>query len=409
MSNLSLSSGLESRTLEACPICRKRLSDQVLDLRNYPVTEFFAKDNSRSTHIEIGHDQDLKVCNNCHHTYLGEQLHPRLIYNQSYQTIASSSVPAQQATLRLLNLIDKTFSLNGFNAIIDIGANDGSLLRQLNAKNFNGRKIALDPSFTAWDADVTGFTTFVEDFDFEFFSAFSNRLFVASHVLEHIANPSIVIQKLSSCVREEDLVVFQFPAIEPLIYESRFDQIHHQHYHYFSHLSFKKLLEDSNLDIVQSFIDWKHYGAAVVFLKRRKEGVPLHENLDEWSKLSNRIPVNQESAKKSLGKFLSQLEFVKSQISDNPWVSIGAGLMSPIIFYHLQGTWDNCVSILDDNQGKIGKRYANTPCVIERFPDQLTANLALLTGSVSRLAGRELFSRISKMNIDKILIPVTTI
>jgi cyclopropane-fatty-acyl-phospholipid synthase len=409
MSSLSFSFELESNPVKACPICLQSSSDQVLNLPNYPVTEFFAKDNSRASDIEIGYDQDLQVCNNCHHMYLGEQLLPRLIYNQDYQTFASASVPAQQATMRFLNLIDETFPLNRFNMIMDIGANDGSLLRQVSTKNFKGRKFAIDPSFSIWDSDVTGFTSFVEDFDFSLLSEFSSRLFVASHVLEHVANPSILIQKLTSCVRKEDVVVFQFPAIEPLIYESRFDQIHHQHYHYFSYLSFKKLLKDSNFEVVKSVIDWKHYGAAVVFLKRRTTEVPLHYDLDEWQIISKMIQVNQESARKSLENFSYQMEFVKSQIRDTPWVSIGAGLMSPIIFYHLQGTWDNCMSIFDDNQTKSGKRYANTPCAIERFPDNLTAKLALLTGSVSRLAGRELFSKISKMNIDKILIPVTTI
>lgn len=409
MLNLSYSLELESNSVKACPVCQQSGSDLVLNLPNYPITEFFAKDTSRASNIEIGYNQNLNVCNNCHHVYLGEQLFPRLIYNQDYQTLSAASIPAQQSTLRFLNLIDETFSLGRFNAILDIGANDGSLLRQVSSTKFKGRKFAIDPSFSTWDPDVTGFTTFVEEFDFSLLSEFSSRLFVASHVLEHIANPTTLIEKLTSCVTSEDVVVLQFPAIEPLIHESRFDQLHHQHYHYFSYLSFKKLLQDYNFEIVKSVIDWKHYGAAVVFLKYRSSDELSHQGIDEWGIISKKVQVNQESAKRSLEKFLSHLEFVKGQISNVPWVSIGAGLMSPIIFYHLQGLWDTCLSIFDDNYDKCGKRYANTPCRIEQFPDQLTVNVALLTGSVSRLAGRELFSKISKMNIDKILIPVTTI
>ena len=80
-----------------------------------------------------------------------------------------------------------------------------------------------------------------------------------------------------------------------------------------------------------------------------------------------------------------------------------------IIFYYLQGAWENCIGIYDENVTKQGKRYANTPCAIDPFPEHSKAKTGLLTGSVSRLAGRELFTKASSMNLDKILIPVTTI
>ena len=400
---------IQSKELENCPICLQVNFQMVLDLPNYPVTEFFADEKTRASSVEIGYNQKLNICLSCFHVYLENQLLPEFIYNGDYQTIASVSAPAQLATLRFMNCINEFFEISKFELVMDIGANDGSFLRQLNQLSFKGKKYAIDPSFTSWDADVEGFTMFVEDFDFQNLSHYSRRLFVASHVMEHVASPSVVIEKLSQCINEDDLIVLQFPAIEPLIHESRFDQIHHQHFHYFSYDSFCRMIESSNLQIVSSFIDWQHYGAAVVFLSKAGNRQILEVGQNEWENLRDLVPVSQDSIVSSYSTFTSYLDFIKRQLSDCAWISIGAGLMSPIIFYYLQGAWENCIGIYDENATKQGKRYANTPCAIDPFPEHSKAKTGLLTGSVSRLAGRELFTKASSMNLDKILIPVTTI
>lgn len=399
---------IEGKELKNCPICLQGNFRNALDLPNYPITEYFGSEKIRATNVEIGYDQELKICLNCSHVYLGSQLPPELIYTLDYQTIASFSAPAQLATLRFMNSINEFIEIKNFELVMDIGANDGSFLRQLNQIGFKGAKYAIDPSFTSWDADVNGFTTFVENFDFQQLPNFTRKLFVASHVLEHIASPKILIEKLSKYASKDDLIVLQFPAIEPLVDESRFDQIHHQHFHYFSYISFCKLLESSDLQIVKSVIDWQHYGAAVVFLSKVESRLNVEPNRNEWKNLSNRVALSENSISASYSTFTNHIDFIRRQLRDSEWISIGAGLMSPIIFYHIQGVWENCVGIYDENLAKHGKRYANTPCVIDPFPELPKAQIGLLTGSVSRLAGRKLLPKASLMNLDKILIPVTT-
>ena len=53
-------------------------------------------------------------------------------------------------------------------------------------------------------------------------------------------------------------------AIEALVHEQRFDQVHHQHLHYYSLMSLNNLLDLNGLSMVQSEMDWLHYGAWVV-------------------------------------------------------------------------------------------------------------------------------------------------
>jgi cyclopropane-fatty-acyl-phospholipid synthase len=397
-----------------CPICKNTSIDIVASLPNYPVTEFFSEASSRPVDIEIGYDQSLLFCLDCKHSYLGFQLQPKLIYNISYQTLASDSSPAQSATLRFLKVIDQYKALKSFDLVMDIGANDGSLLRQLDLFNFKGSKVALDPSFEDWDKDVLGFTGFVEDFDIDMIPKVqSPRLFVASHVLEHIAMPAVLLEKLSKFMKKNDVAVFQFPCFETLNIESRFDQIHHQHFHYFSHTSFMRLLDDYDLELSHSRIDWKHYGAALVFLTKRETGKKTREKVipvvDDWQALTKVALLTEERIKTSYEHFKNHLSFVRSQLEASSYIALGAGLMSPVIFYHLRDVWLNCEFILDENQSKWGKRYANTPCEIRPFSESINSKIGLVTGSVSRLAGRELVKKSSELELDRLIIPVTTI
>lgn len=393
-----------------CPVCGSHNLTTVLRFPNYPVTEFVSDKPNRVSKIEVGYDQELCFCVSCSHVYLKNQLNPSLIYNHNYQTVASHSEPAKQATLRFLQSINEFHSLNDFDLVMDVGANDGSLLRQLENWRYKGFKFAIDPSFNSWDEDVSGTTGFVEDFDFASLPRTQNgRLFLASHVVEHLGQPSTFLRKLSDVMQRDDVIVLQFPAIEPLVIESRFDQLHHQHFHYFSYLSFNRMLEKVNLKLLASNVDWMHYGAAVVFIGREDSKHLKVNPVDEWGVLSQATKLGVESLEVSFRRFLNHIEFVDYQLKREPYAALGAGLMLPVIFYHLQESWDNCVAIFDSNPIKDGIRYINTPCKISTFPKEAPTRLGLVSGSVSRLAGRSLIRKGSDMNFKSLLIPVTTI
>jgi hypothetical protein len=78
--------------------------------------------------------------------------------------------------------------------------------------------------------------------------------------------------------------------------------------------------------------------------------------------------------------------------------------MSPIIFYHLK-PWESIKAIYDDNEEKKGWHWANTPHPIEKTPYSLDGLDVLLIGSVSKLTGRLLFDRASKLNANSIIFP----
>jgi cyclopropane-fatty-acyl-phospholipid synthase len=398
------------KKIESCPVCHSKSIEQIVDLPDYPFTEKLASADSTDVGLGDTANQSLLFCAGCSHCFLQDQYDPKDLYHSDYQTISSKSQPAVDATSRLLEFANKVCPFRNLDLIFDIGANDGTLLNQTNNFGFDGLKVALDPSFSSWDEGVQGHTSFVEDFDFSLLPKVTGtRLFIASHVLEHIADPLFVVSTISANMRAGDSLILQFPALEPLVAERRFDQIHHQHFHYFSWRSLLILAQKAGLSVVSSQVDWSHYGAGNVAFKKVARGEVLEESFGlpwdspELGRLGN---IRVEDAVEAYAEYASFQKVLGRILSEQPYVALGAGLMSPIVFYHLKESWSGCKAIFDQDKAKLGLRYQNTPRTISPLPDNFEGESVLITGSVSRGAGRRLFTLAAGMQARTINFPV---
>jgi hypothetical protein len=398
------------QTLLACPVCAGKSITLLAQLKDYPFTEKIAPLGVTPSRTEFTSDQALLICQVCSHGFLENQYDPKLLYHSDYQTVSAKSEPASAATKRLLSFADSVLPLAEIEMVFDVGANDGTLLHQTGGFGFQGLKVALDPSVSDWQEGIIGHTSFIEDFDFSLLPQVKGaRLIIASHVLEHVADPVAVVSRLASEMTKDDLLVLQFPALEPLIMEKRFDQVHQQHFHYFTWGSFTRLLEEVNLEVVSSRVDWIHYGAGNVALKkldgvkqsRQSKSLPWGDpSLAGFSDIRDKVSLD------AYADYLRFQEVIDSSLAVKPYVALGAGLMSPIVFYYLPQSWKNCEAIFDQDPAKVGVRYANTPKAISLVPDVLTGIDVLVSGSVSRGAGRKLFELAANKDARSINFPV---
>ena len=391
-------------------MCAGKSISLLASLKDYPFTEKIAAAEVTSSQTEFTSDQALLICQVCSHGFLENQYDPKLLYHSDYQTVSAKSDPASAATRRLLSFADSVLPLSGIEMVFDVGANDGTLLNQTGEFGFHGFKVALDPSVSDWKEGILGHTAFIEDFDFSLLPQVRGaRLIIASHVLEHVADPVAVVSRLASEMTEDDLLVLQFPALEPLIMEKRFDQVHHQHFHYFTWTSFNRLLQQIDLEVVSSRVDWIHYGAGNVALKKTKGAKQSWPSIGHpWgdASLARFSDIRDEISLSAYTDFLRFQQVIDSSLAVKPYVALGAGLMSPIVFYYLPGSWNNCEAIFDQDTAKVGVRYANTPRSISLMPDVLSGLDVLISGSVSRGAGRKLFELAANKNARSINFPV---
>ena len=375
-----------------CPICGASDCEVVWQLPAYPFTEQLVSHSPQDEGALESADQSVLFCPSCTHVFLAKQHNPSLLYNDHYQTVASRSNAAVDATQRLLGFADAAIGFSDVELVFDIGANDGSFLRQLRGSGFEGQLAALDPSFANWDEEIAGFTSFIEDFDFSLLPASEKTVFFASHVVEHLADPLGFFLLLSQEMSDRDYLVVQFPAIEPLVRDFRFDQIHHQHFHYFSWQSLLTAVISAELEVVSTGLDWSHYGAGNLVLRKKRQRGSSRQTSLPWgeSSLEHFSPLGVGHIRNAINVYESYQAVVNQCLSAGPYVAVGAGLMSPIVFYHLAENWSRCVGLYDDEASKHGTQYAGTPLAIGPLPPSLDGEVVLISGSVSKSAGRRL-------------------
>ena len=116
--------------------------------------------------------------------------------------------------------------------LVDIGGNDSTLLKNFVESTDN--LINIDPNASTDNQNIELRREFLEEVDFSDFQKNTRKVFISSHTIEHLEDPAELLRKLSKVVNNNDILYLQFPSMEKLVEQGRYDQICHQHINYFS-------------------------------------------------------------------------------------------------------------------------------------------------------------------------------
>lgn len=335
--------GSEIRHVSNCPVCN-RGAVVFCDLPGYPITEVFKNFGNGDYQGPTKADQSLRYCGPCKHLFLGTHLPKDFIYT-NYVTESSGS---QGSMLALRNFYDFVMEHLTFtpDSVIDIGANDTSLLELF--LHFKCKLLGIDPNVSSPIPEIECFKGYVEDFEFGEISM-GKRVFLCSHTLEHIYQPKAFFERLSSALTSDDEVFMQFPSLELLVRDARFDQVHHQHLNYFSLSSISKLVSDFGLSVVSYRYDSDHYGALMCRIRKCSAVC-----------LSTKPGLDLSDLNAAHGVFIQSINAAECRIAafKDDFYCFGASLMLPILAFYMPSLHRAC-SILDGSPAKLGLTYVN--------------------------------------------------
>ena len=358
--NISFNKNLE------CAICHRPLESPVIQLPKFPLSEIYV---DKKVKENIGFvDQNFHLCPYCGHGQLSNIVDPKIIYSETnFFFRTSTSITARKSTDFFLDFIHKIVKRKKFSSIIEIGCNDLHLLRSL--KNHANHLIGIDPILKGKeneisDENITIIGNFIENIDLSELSNRKPALILSSFTLEHMENPREVFELLFDNFDDETIYIFQFPALEPLIDNYRFDQISHQHLQYFSLKSFIYLLNELNGELIEFKLNPHHWGSILVAFKKRSKN-----DLINWKqKFSNNIRnIDQNYILSRYETFKAQMKIVKEHlesIHNQKIYGYGAALMLPVLAYFLENDLSCLECVIDDDTSKQGMYYVNLPIKI---------------------------------------------
>lgn len=233
----------------------------------------------------------LKVlfCPRCTLAQLSVVVDPAILYSK-YNYVTSP-------TLTMRNHFDRLFDDLGVNeckAVVEIGSNDGRLLKQWTQRKPGLRVMGIDPAVNlSHRANSNGIVTFCgvlnSDSARAVASSIQPDLVIARHCFCHADNWHDFIHSLSLLGHEKTRYVIEVPYVADQLASGDFGQIYHEHLSYLSVKAMTVLLAGSPLCLDSVYRYPIHGGVVVMTLRRRNASLtemdPPNENVtvDTWS------------------------------------------------------------------------------------------------------------------------------
>ena len=189
------------------------------------------------------------------------------MFNDKYPYRSSMSETMKNYFYELSKKIIKEFNPSCF---LEIGSNDGSLLRNFNKK----RAIGVEPCKNlAIITSKKGYKTYSEYWDLKLAKKIKSKykkvdLTYSANTLSHIYNLDKVFRSITHVLSDEGILIIEEPSLLECLKSIAYDQFYNEHIYVFSLLAIKNLIKKYNLKVFNIEQLSTHGGSIRYFIKR---------------------------------------------------------------------------------------------------------------------------------------------
>lgn len=304
-----------SLEINKCRACDSSRLKNVLFLGNQYLSDF-TKENKKPKKYPL----KIILCNDCSLLQLKHNVPQSALYTERYGYKSGMNKTMQK---ELKEIVEKTLNkikIKPKNMIVvDIGANDGTLLSCYPNKVF---KIGIEPiKKFAKECKVKADAVINDFFNYgSYFKKMKNKradIVTVISCFYDMKNPNLFLSDLVKIMQDKGILVIQQNYLVGMLRQNAFDNIVHEHLEYYSLLSLEKLLKRHNLEVFDveesgvnggsfrtyiSAIGERKISKSVVDMKDKEKKMNL-KNVKIYDDFAGRVKNNREK----LNKFISKL------------------------------------------------------------------------------------------------------
>jgi len=272
------------RKLKECRVCKKKQLKKVLTLGPTPLANAFLTEK-QIDEPESFYPLDVYFCLQCHFIQLGHVVSPEILF-KNYLYVSSTSPVFVNHFRSFAQDIVSRFSLNSKSLVIDIGSNDGILLKPFLA--LGTRVLGIEPaSHIAKQAKKEGIDTIDEFFSVTLAKKIVKKkgrakIITANNVFAHIHDLDEVIKGLDVLLDDDGIFITESPYLIDFLKKRYFDLVYHEHLSYWSLSSLMKLFKRFNMEVFDIQKVDAHGGSIRTFVKRKKAHFTISKNVTRF-------------------------------------------------------------------------------------------------------------------------------
>ena len=222
------------RHRDDCRLCGSRELVQVLELAPTPPANAFVPE-AKLAEPQEAYPLDVWFCGNCKHIQLLDVVDPTVLFGDYPYVSGTAPVFVRHFEDYAAEIVSR-FSLDSGDLVVDIGSNDGTLLRPFQAAGMT--VLGIDPARAiAASASASGIETLPDFFTRETAARIGERhgkamCITANNVLAHIDDLAGTADAVRELLAPQGVFVFEVSYFVDVFEKTLFDTIYHEHLDY---------------------------------------------------------------------------------------------------------------------------------------------------------------------------------
>ena len=265
---------MKVKTRETCRVCGSSKLIPILSLGNQYITNFVEDPKSDYPRGPL----DLVLCNlkdgGCGLLQLKHTIERDVLYRK-YWYKSGISTTMVKALADITIAAKRIVKLSSGDIVVDIGANDGTLLRQYKVPGLV--TVGFEPS-NLWKLGIEGNSKIINDY-------FNSQTFQRelgekkAKVITSIAmfydleDPNSFVEDIKECLDANGVWIIQMNYLGLMLENNTFDNISHEHLEYYSLLSLSNLLERHNLEAFDVELNDVNGGSFRIYIRHKNGNV----------------------------------------------------------------------------------------------------------------------------------------
>jgi NDP-4-keto-2,6-dideoxyhexose 3-C-methyltransferase len=322
---------LQTITRTTCRLCGSKELNEVFSLGEQYINNFVPKDDIGKG---LKAPLDLVMCQKCTLLQLRHTAPQELLYSRYYWYRSGVTDTMKKALRNITEEIERIVSLKKNDVVLDIGANDGTLLASYSAKGI--KRIGCEPANNLIDMLRKNADCVMNDFwSFDKYMELARdrgfdkaKVITAIGMFYDLEDPNQFIGDARKALTENGIFVAQLMCLASMLDKNDIGNICHEHLEYYSLESLKYLFEKNGLEIFKIDENDVNGGSYRIFARHYKgTGIHFNEKFEKKDILDfgKRMQKNRDSC----------VAFIKSEVSKGKKVYVyGASTKGNVILQY---------------------------------------------------------------------------